>query len=127
MKLLDRVALFVALRRLASIFEGLTAMPDSATLRRSGFRCLPMHGQLRAARWTGRLARQDKNQVTRVLLSGVRQANRNRRTPALQARLSLLDALAAEGLAASVEDWMRDEFGVSISQRSSAAIQLPTT
>ena len=100
MKLLDRVALSVALRRLASIFEGLTAMPDSATLRRSGFRCLPMHGQLRAAHWIGRLARQDKHQVTRILLRGARQANRNHQTPALQARLSLLDALAAEGLAA---------------------------
>ncbi|RQO51613.1 hypothetical protein DBV14_16400 [Variovorax sp. KBW07] len=85
-----------------------------------------MHGQLRAARWIGRLARQDKNEVTRVLLRGVRQANRNRRTPALEARLSLLDALAAEGLAVTMEDWMRDEFGVSISQRAAAAIQAPS-
>lgn len=118
MKLLQRFKLTRALRQLSAIFETVSTLPRITELQYEGLRSLPMYGQLQACRWKSQLALHDRHQVTNALLRQVKKAKQRGDAQAHSVQIALWHALAAEGIAVSVSDWIGFEFGLEASSSS---------
>ena len=106
-----------ALRELQPVFELLCTLPKMADAESEELHGLHMHGRMQARKRKRQFSSLDPHYVTTLLLHKLKRAKQQGNMHAHGTLIAIWKALEAEGVAVSVPEWLRIEFGLEVAVR----------